>query len=206
MRPGLVAVGVAFLVLSAGALITVNALPGPTAPQQDQFTLAPTVVAPHGAGAAQIPGTAASNGHLTVTWRTSGGALEIYLYPAGACPSGSADCGAAGAIGECDPCGVGASWAVDGPQQFPYELVWASSGSAPVNLSVSADETWNATAASPLWSALLIDAVAVALGGVGAVALFLGMFRRGGVYERRAPLVSRSADDAEEIARQPPGP
>ncbi len=69
-----------------------------------------------------------------------------------------------------------------------------------MNLTASAVESWNSTATSPLWTALLVDAVAVALGAVGAVALFLGLFLRGGVFRGPPPMVSRSAEDAEEIA------
>jgi len=202
VRPGLVTVGVVFLVLAGGALVTVNLLPAASAPQQDQFTLAPTEVAPDGAGATSIPGTASSGAVLTVAWRTPG-PLSVDLFPAGRCPSGSRTCNPAGAVATWSGL-AGSRWSINGPEQFPYELVWASNSSVPMNFTATATETWNSTATSPIWTAVIVDAVAVALGAVGAVAVFLGLFLRGGVYRGPAPVVSRSAEDVEEIAGRPP--
>lgn len=200
-------VGVAFLVLAGGALVTVNVLPTVSAPQQDQFTLAPTVVAPDGTGAASIPGTGAASAHLNVSWQIGGtGDLWLYLYPPGACPTHAFTCGAAGAVAVCDGCHGSSGWSMSGPLRFPYELVWGTNDSRPINLSVSAVETWTSSSSSPLWSALIVDAVAVALGAVGVVAVFLGLFLRGGVYRGPAPVASRSADDVEEIHGRPPPP
>jgi hypothetical protein len=56
--------------------------------------------------------------------------------------------------------------------------------------------------ALPALSLLLSEAAAGALGVIGAVALFLGLFLRGGVYRGPRPLTSRSADDAAAIASE----
>jgi hypothetical protein len=53
---------------------------------------------------------------------------------------------------------------------------------------------------------LLLDASAGALLAVGGVLVFLGLFLRGNVYGPPPPVVSRSADDVEEIARGGPPP
>jgi len=206
VRPGLVTVGVAFLLLAAGTIVTVNLLPGPPAAQQDKFTLAPTVVPPRSAGGTEISGTPSSTAELTVRWTTSGGPVSMFLYPAGTCLTSTADCDGNGSVAQCLECFHGSTWSIAGPQQFSYDLAWVSGSNVPINLTASAVETWNATATSPLWSVLLVDAVAVALGGVGAVAVFLGMFLRGGVYRGPAPLVSRSAEDVDELTKGPPPP
>ncbi len=129
MRPGLVTVGVAFLVLAGGALVTVNLLPAATAPQQDQFTLAPTVVAPEGTGAASLPGTASASALLLVSWKTSG-PLSIALYPSGTCPGGGRSCDRSSAVATWTGSG-GSNWSIPGPTQFPYELVWSTNSPPP---------------------------------------------------------------------------
>jgi hypothetical protein len=202
VRPGLVAVGVGFLVLAAGALVTVNLLPAPTAPEQDQFTLAPVVVEPGASGAAMIPGTVSPSGHLVIAWSTDG-YLRLQLFPEGACPTGIHSCAGSEEIANWS--GVsGSQWSIQGPQQFPYEMVWFTNATAPFNFTASAEETWSSTQASTGWQSLLIDAVAVALGVVGAVSLFLGLFLRGGVYRGPPPIISRSADDVHDPYPAPP--
>ncbi|MGA7862372.1 MAG: hypothetical protein WCB19_11060 [Thermoplasmata archaeon] len=51
---------------------------------------------------------------------------------------------------------------------------------------------------------LLVGAGAAGLFLVGVLAIFLGLFLRGDPYGPRLPLVSRSADDADEMAQDDP--
>ena len=51
---------------------------------------------------------------------------------------------------------------------------------------------------------LLLGAGAAGLFLVGALAIFLGLFLRGDPYGPRLPLVSRSADDVEDLAQDDP--
>lgn len=202
MRTGLVAVGVGFLVLAAGALITVNTLPRGTQ-VQDSFTVATSSVDPHGTGAALVTGTNVSSGRLAMQWTVSA-SMNVSLYEAPDCRSVTAAC--ASGVPRFSWNGTGADqWSASGSFTFPYVVVWHSRSNSTSTFSASGVESWTASASVDLVSMLFVDGVAIALGAVGAVATFLGLFLRQGVYRGPAPVVSRSADDLDDlVGRRPP--
>ncbi len=203
MRPGLVSVGVLFAVLAAGMLLAVNLSPS-TSENRDWFTLPPQPVGGNATGAALIQGTDTASGTFELHWSATM-AARVDLYAAPGCTAPAPTC-ATGTplVGWASQ--ASGNWSTSGDLRFPYLLVWSSPSGAPGTFSANALES---SPGSPSYLALgnlVIDGGAATLALVGAVAIFLGLFLRGGVYRGPAPLVSRSAEDAAEIARGPPRP
>lgn len=182
VRPGLVTVGVAFLVLGAGTVASIYALPmQPTTDQQS--TVVPLgFVAGHGGGQASLSGTDSSAASFRVQWSSSVN-LSVDLYDAPGCS----------ASGSCVLTNPVRSWTgntsgdvtVTGALAFPFVLVWSNPSDASGSFQAQAVETYHAHGALPTLTLLLVDGTAGTLILVGGVGLFLGLFLRGGVY--RAP-------------------
>ncbi len=202
MRPGLAFTGAALLVLAVAALVVVTFVPGGTHQVQDVSTIPSELLSPNATNYALLTGANTSQGSYTLTW-TSTVPAEVRLYEVPGCRAASLDCVRG------DPAGTwsgteGGTWTDSGALGFPYLVVWNSSASVPGAWGLSAVETVSSPIASPWWQMFVIDAAGGALAVVGAVALFLGLFLRGGAFRGPAPLVSRSAEDAESIAGPPP--
>jgi hypothetical protein len=97
-------------------------------------------------------------------------------------------------------------WSVSGGLRFPYLIVWNESSSTSGNFTASGVESTEVAVPPNVVDALLVDGSAAALSTIGAVAVFLGLFLRPGVYRVPAPLVSRSADDVQDLAEPPQPP
>lgn len=203
MRPGLVTVGVLLAILAAGMLLVVNLAPS-TSQNRDWFTLPPQPLRANATTAVLIQGTATADGTLTLHWSATVGA-KVALYRAPGCAVATPAC----AVGP--PLVAWASnlsgvWSAQGALAFPYLLDWVSAGNATGAFSADALEESPGAPSLASFGSLLIDGGAAVLGVIAAVALFLGLFLRGGVYGEAPPIVSRSADDAAEIARGPRPP
>lgn len=202
MRPGLVLVGGLFVVIAAATVVSVNVLPS-TATETDRVSLPPQVVGPGGSGMTLLTGTNTSSGSFQISY-TASVPVNVTLYRAPGCSSASARCEDGAPVWQDEGAGAG-SGTVQSPLTFPYLMVWHSDAATEGNFSATGVEVYTTAVPPNLLTTLLVDAVAGALGAVGAVLVFLGLFLRGGVYRGPAPVVSRSAEDVEEISR-PPGP
>ena len=182
MRPGLVTVGVAFLVLGAGTLASIYLLPmQPTTDQQ--ATVVPTgFVAGHGGGQASLSGTDSAGASFRVQWSSSVN-LSVALYDAPGCSS-SGSCVLTNPVMNW-PGNTSGDVTVTGALAFPFILVWSNPGASSGSFQAQAVETYHAHGSLPTLTLLLIDGTAGTLILVGGIGLFLGLFLRGGVY--RAP-------------------
>lgn len=207
VRPGLVAVGVGFVVLGAGAIAAFLLVPQRSVTSDDATLIGP-VPTPPGATphAAVITGTNTSDGSFTVHWRSTAPTV-VDVYDISTCRTPSTQCALATPLAAWNATGSG-MWEGSGTLAFPVLLVWSVPGNASGTFQATSDEQWTVRASIPMLTLVLVYGSGGALAIVGGLALFLGLFLRGGVYRTAGPaLISRSADDAEEIAtsnREPP--
>ncbi len=205
MRPGLVTVGVLFAVLAAGMLLAVNLSPT-TSENRDWFTLPPQPLASNASASyALLQGTDTTAGTLTLHWSATASA-RVALFAAAGCPVAAPSCASGTPLVQWAGARYG-NWSTAGDLRFPYLLVWSGAASA-ASGTFSANGLESSPGATGYLSvgSLVIDGGAVTLAVIGGVAIFLGLFLRGDVYGGPRPLVSRSAEDAAEIARGPPPP
>lgn len=195
MRPGLVFAGGMLVLLGVATIATFSLLPATSHNTSEVVTL-PQEYNAHGGGMALLAGSDTASGTLVVGWRASS-PVNVTLYPAAGCRVAGLDC-ATGPAAESWSTAVVGNWSTTGHLTFPYLLVWQGAAVAG-NLTASGTETTDVRVTPPLLTTLLIDGAGAALGVLGGVAVFLGLFLRGGVYDRPPAVVSRSAEDVDEI-------
>lgn len=202
MRPGLVAVGTVLVVLAVGAVAVVTLVPSGTHVTQNTVHIPPTGTGANETQTALLPGTTATEATFSVSWQSSV-PTQVWLYSVPGCTRASLACATGSAVEHWSAATAG-NWTSDSDLVFPYLVVWNTSSPTPGVWQLSAAETVTTSLALPLWETVVIIAAGAALALVGGVAVFLGLFLRGGVYQGPAPVVSRSAEDAEPVARGPP--
>ncbi|MCI4331343.1 MAG: hypothetical protein L3K19_05795 [Thermoplasmata archaeon] len=203
MRPGLVAVGVGFLLLGAGAVGAFLLVPSRGVTSDDATVIGPVSTPPGStAHAAVLTGTTTGTGSFGVHWISTGPTV-VDLYDASNCPLGASNCPLGMPIAAW-PSNDSGHWNESGALAFPLLLTWRVAGTSNVTFQASSDEQWTTSAPPPMLTTLLVFGSGGVLAAVGAVAVFLGLFLRTGVYQGPPRLVSRSADDVESIAGGPP--
>jgi hypothetical protein len=153
---------------------------------------------------ALLQGSNSSSGAMTISWSGSV-TTSVRVYEAPGCRAASLAC-AQGAPIHSWSVALSGSWSSNGPLVFPYLVIWNTTDPNGGTWGLTAVETQTTSIPTALWQTAVIDAAGAALAVIGAVALFLGLFLRGGAFSGPAPIVSRSADDVEEIAGPPRTP
>lgn len=199
MRPGLVVLGVAFLSIAAATTVAVVTSGGPTT-TTSTFSSIGAFDARGGSGSAIFDPGNASSQTFTIAWRATS-TFSVALYEGPGCIPSSVGCASPPPIAKWVGNESG-TFSITGPFTKLFVLDWTETGSSGGSLSYTATAT-RSTEATPLpsWDEYAFLAAAGALWVLGALAVFLGFFLRGGVFRGRPRLVSRSADDAEAIAR-----
>ena len=202
MRPGLVAVGGALVLLGGGILASVYLVPTPGPTNQYAFSDPVQVVRAHATWSVLLNGINDSGASVTVRWSSSQ-SLAGSLYTHLTCTPSVPPCPGPKLLAQWTS-GVSGVWTAPGPSSFPYRLNLTNAGSAPANATVAWSETIPSAFHLPALTALLVDAGSATLMGIGGVAVFLGLFLRGGVYRRPpAPSNSRPGEDAESLTVSP---
>lgn len=204
MRPGLALLGAVLLVLALAAVVLVTFSPAGARVTQSVWTIPPEGLLPGATNFALLPGSNTTQGTITLTWSASI-PTSVRLYESPGCRAASLSC-AQGTPARAWSAVRSGNWSTSGNLVFPFLVVWNTSAPLGGSWGLTAVETVTTSLAPPIWQTLVIDAAGAALAIVGAVALFLGLFLRGGAFAGPAPLVSRSAEDAEEIAGGPRPP
>lgn len=203
MRPGLVVVGGLLVTLGASALASIYVLAPPAPTTTTSITGAPVSV-PARQEASTPPISLVTSGAATlrVTWQSTTD-VNASLTAGTACAGLPPACGTADTLASGG--GRSALWVVGSPGRGPIYITWYNNGSVAASVRYTIAETVASPDQLPAVVQLLVDIALGSLTAIGGLALFLGLFLRGGVYRRPAPLVSRSADDAEAIAGDPSG-
>jgi hypothetical protein len=202
VRTGLVAIGVALTVVGAGVSLAAF-LEGPAT---SQTQLAPFSVSSLPAGAATtdvlwMQNT--SSGSLEIDW-VSATPMNVTFYLGGVCQMSERICPAKNAITSWTDSSVG-RWTIAGVLTFPYLLNFDNVGGKRANVTGSAVETYSTGAvAPPTWAFVAELAGGISCISIGAVALYLGLFLRDGVYAD--PVVGPlPGDDLDDFADDDPG-
>jgi hypothetical protein len=194
MRPWLVATGAAFLLVGVGAVVGLQLFSSPPVEQQSSEQLVNDVTPPNGLAMFTVTGTAHSDATFTLRW-TSTAPIAVELN-AGNC--------SALAVGCDEP--VLHNWSsarsgtftIDGTIDADYVLAWTTAPSVVATVNSTAVAQWYVATHATLTD-LIAEVASGLLAGVGAVAVFLGLFLRGG-YRGPPRIVSRTADDAAGVA------
>jgi hypothetical protein len=204
MRPGLALVGAVLLVLALAALVLVTFNSTGDRAVQRVWTIPTGSLPANGTEFALLQGTNVSSGQLSVSWSGSLPA-SVRLYEVPGCRAAATACIQGPPI-HAWPAAQSGNWSTSGPLVFPFLVVWNTSSPVPGNWGLTAVESVTTPVTPAIWQTAVLYATGAALAVIGAVALFLGLFLRAGAYARSAPLVSRSADDVEQIAGPPRPP
>jgi len=185
VRPGLVVVGVLFLVLASGTAISVYAVQWPQPMVQVVSPIVLTVGPGFPPAPVSIPGVSSSSGSFSVVW-SSTVAVDVQILP----PSGCSQIPPT----NCPPppmhswtSSESGNWTVNGAVSYPVTLEVAAAGATNGSFQARVIVTYSQPVSIPSLTLLFLDAAIGALAVVGCVALFLGFFLRGGVYSREPP-------------------
>ncbi len=196
------AVGGVFLALAVGGLVALFLIPIPTPTVTDTSSTSWTA-GPRSANSTEILGPSYLNAAFEVHWQSSV-PLTVRLYASGGCAPGSPGCPDWQLVVTFNNTS-GGNWSTPGPVRFPYLVAWSNPANAAGTVVLTTMTTESGSAGLAPLSEILLGLGVGALGFVGGLALFLGLFLRGGVYHGPAPLVSRGAEDVEELAAPPKG-
>lgn len=195
VRPGLVFTGGVLALLGVATIATFSFL-ATTSHNTTEFVTPPLAYAGHASGATLLTGSDTGSGSLSVGWHSSS-SLNVSLYSAPGCRVATVACASGPALAGWAVTTSG-NWSTHGSLAFPFLVVWSSVGPLGGNITVSGTETTDVVVSPPLLTTLLIDGAGGVLAVIGGVAIFLGLFLRGGVYAGPPRITSRSAEDLED--------
>jgi hypothetical protein len=162
--------------------------------QQSTEQLVDDVTPPNGFAMFLLSGESHSHGTLTVQW-TASAPIAAELN-AGTCSAHAMGCEEA--VLQNWASARSGSFSISGAIGANYVLSWTTAPTITATVNASSLTEWG-VATSPSLVDLVAEVAGGLLAGVGAVAMFLGLFLRGG-FRGVAPMVSRSADDAAAVA------
>ncbi len=214
MRRGLAFTGVAVALVGAGVLLVAFSLSSGTSgsivEQVGAASIAGNTNYTH-----VIPSSPQKSADVIFAW-SSTRSVQVYLYVAGGCPNDT--------LGYVCPNGpalqhwwsAGGTWKWSGAVSEPWLLIVVNPNSTDAAVNGTLVESYPALTSFSNGVDLLVLLVgSVLLIGIGALALFLGLFLRGGVYAPRpdpvgspdsAILDREDLDDEEWESGSPPGP
>jgi hypothetical protein len=214
MRPWLVFLGVAFLLVGVAGFASLLLLPQPTVSQSATSQLDGHVTPQATTVSVAVPAANASHGVLSLRWSSSN---PVGVRLTTACPPAAPSCRPS--VLASWSANLSGSYSFQGALQWEYVLSWSTPQGPPTTFGFSTSASWSVSVPPSIANALA-EVASGLLAAVGAVALFLGLFLRSG-FRRPPPLTSHGADDASGIAmatgprtetsdagssRLPPGP
>jgi hypothetical protein len=206
VRTGLVVIGVALAVVGAG--LTLSAFFEPGAPSLTQVNpLAAPNLQPSQARTMVVWLENTSSGTLTLSWVSSSD-VNVSVYRALVCGFVTSNthvlyCPDGPALATW-PLNSSGHWNTSGEISFPLLLNLDNVGSKTVTVNAVFDEVWASTSPRvPTWVFVSILSGGAACISIGAVAIFLGLFLRAGVYSR-APREDDPAYDDPEFGPDEP--
>jgi len=203
VRPGLVVLGTVIGVVGAGVLASAFFLPPPTTEAQLGSLTVPNLAAGHTYNSV-IVGTNVSSGTLAISW-TSTAAIKGALYRSAPCAEQPSPCPVGSPLVQW-PANLSGRWLYQGALAFPLILAITNNGPNIVTVQGTPVELYS-VGGTPTWAVLSIFAGAGILIGIGGLAVFLGLFLRGGIYPApRRPRPVAEAPDAMGPDPPPTGP
>lgn len=208
VRLGLVVVGLAFVVVGAGLVVTFFVFSSGAPPGGLTRSISAVQMSPNSTQVWTLATIATGHGTLALTWSSTGPA-SVALARAADCPSSSGLCPVSPAlvVWEANSSGF---WRTSGGVSSTYFLTATGRSSNSINLNATLSESYPGTAfglASP--ELILLTVGCVLLLGTGAVGVFLGLFLAGGVYQpppaprRRIEIYSDLEDEPGDFEEEP---
>jgi hypothetical protein len=194
VRPWLVVIGVVFLTLAAGTLAVLY-FGGDGNPTTVVTPYAPFTLGADTSERVTFDGSNGTSEQFSLNWHASD-PINVTLEESQPC---SGNCSLELVLFEWSS-NTSGTWSGSGAFRYPLQCVIENSQSRASTVSL----TGRAVSSTPMHFGLEVELIlgagAAGLLLVSGLAIFLGLFLRGDPYGPRPPLVSRSADDAEEIA------
>jgi hypothetical protein len=199
VRTGLAVVGVALLVVGAATVLLLLTIPPSN---ETTLTSLGATLGPFSYSSAPLTMQNTSQGSLTISWSSNEPISVEIFHPAKPC-TGGAGCALGNPVGQWNDSHSG-SWTLTGSLVFPFIVNVTNSGSTTAAFHGLATESYTSSAPLlPTTTELFVLTSGVVLAIIGGLALFLGLFLRGGVYREPPPVPHRSADDLEEYSLEP---
>ncbi len=201
MRPWLVVVGIVFVTLGAGSLAALYF--------GDQGSVSATngtgpVTFPLASNASEVltlQGTNGTTEHFDFAWSSSS-IIWVQLEWSAGCAPGGVGCWPAETIALWNANQSG-DWTGTGPFHYPMLCILRNTNSDPATVTVSSRATAETAVHVTLVFALVLGLSAAGLFVVGGIAVFLGLFLASDPYGPSPSLVSRSAEDVDEVVEGP---
>ena len=183
MRPGLVGSGAGLLLLAGLLVLAALTAPGNRGLQSSR-TMA--VALPVGASVSTyLWSDNASYSAEAIAWRSSG-TVTVTLGPAAGCHGAASTCSGTPSIVTWRG-NLSGAWSTSAPPGTEWLLRFTNGGGTSAAIQVAATTSVGAPAPDPTWALAVQLVASTTLAAVGAIALFLGLFLRGGVYRRPEP-------------------
>lgn len=207
MRPGLVAVGVAFVLVGASIIITVL-LPNNATSVERTSTAVVDQLAPGDYHWFDFSATGKASGSLSLSWVASG-KVAVTWYQLSSCSGSTGSCFNSTALHQWFSTTSG-TWSTSGSVASLYRLWVQDNANQSINFSASLSEVYH-----PLPLALQLIPLALVLSGgslligTGAVAVYLGLFLPSGTFEgfgAPPPVPDDLGTPAEGDGTDPPPP
>ncbi len=204
MRPWLVSIGVAFLVVGGAALASLYA--ASDAPNHEQVDSTSTVEVNPTIWALTAPlwGENGSAPSFYVHWQSTVPVQVTLLDGAGSrCPGGGSSCGSQAIVCPCPVTNwtdrLSGNWSSSQALDYPYYVRALAVGADPGIMTVYA--TGTAVIDQPSYTLQRITGTFAGSAAVlvGAVALFLGLFLRASPYAAPPPVIPLSPEDLDEL-------
>ena len=180
MRPGLVIAGGALLAL--GGLVVAGAFSYPGASSHETSQVVSIDLPAGGHTAIYLWSDNASYGSVALSWR-SGVPTNVTLASTAGCGTDPGACSAGSTIVRWTA-NLSGAWSTGADAGSRWVLIFSDGGVRAASIQVAETSAVAAPAAVPMWVEAVQVAAAGTLGTVGAIALFLGLFLRSGVYRR----------------------
>lgn len=200
MRPWLAVVGIIFLTLGVG--VAASLYPAATGTPSTATTVSdppPFALSPNETLVVSLSGSNGSSEQFQVAWHSSLSIQVLLGSSAGCDPSGH--CWPAQTFDAWTSANAG-NWSGDGPFHYPLQCTFTNHETTPTNVTVSSRATSSTPGHLAPVVVLVLALGAGALFVVGALALFLAIFLRGNPYGPGPQIVSRSAEDVEELTHE----
>ena len=198
MRTGLVAVGLALAVVGVAVTMSGVLIPASQTTSEARLNVltVPGLVT-NETRIAVILMTNTSSGTLDFSW-SANHSIAVALYQGTPCSGVSHYCSLGAALADW-PAALSGSWNTTGLLTFPYLLSMENTEPTNATLRGTVAESFSfGTTTLPTWAVISILAGGVLLVVIGAMAVFLGLFLRAGVYSEPESVTPRYAH---ELAR-----
>ena len=180
MRPGLLIVGIVIAVVGAAVLSSIFFLPSATTETRLGSVYVPQL-GPGQSYTSLVEGTNVSSGTLIVGW-TATDNVSVQVYRTAPCSAPIGVCATGPPVVRWAS-NVSGHWSTTEALSFPMIFAVTDPGQVMISLQGIVFETYQ-VGGVPTWAVLALIAGGGVLVGIGGLAVFLGLFLRGGIYPR----------------------